>query len=56
MSVISRYTLDFFESIFTEKGIDLEIALERFVEVHTTRIKREEAVLYAKCGNASSVL
>jgi len=56
MAVISKYTLDFFESIFTEKGIDLEIALERFIEVHTTRIKREEAVLYAKCGNATSAL
>jgi len=54
MSVISKYTLDFFESIFTEKGIDLELALEKFVEVHTTRIKREEAILYSKCGNATS--
>ena len=54
MTVISKYTLDFFESIFTEKGIDLELALEKFVEVHTTRIKREEAILYAKCGSATS--
>ncbi len=54
MTVISKYTRDFFESIFTEKGIDLELALEKFVEVHTTRIKREEAILYAKCGNAVS--
>ncbi len=46
MTVISKYTRDFFESIFTEKGIDLELALEKFVEVHTTRIKREEAILF----------
>jgi hypothetical protein len=52
MAVISKYTLDFFESIFTEEGIDLELALERFVEVHATRIMREEAILYAKCGNS----
>ena len=56
MAVISKYTLDFFESIFTEEGIDLELALEKFIEVHTTRIKREEAILYAKCGNAASSL
>ena len=56
MVVISKYTLDFFESIFTEEGIDLELALERFIEVHTTRIKREEAILYAKCGSATSNL
>lgn len=56
MAVISKYTLDFFESIFTDEGIDLELALERFIEVHTTRIKREEAILYAKCGSATSNL
>ncbi len=56
MAVISKYTLDFFESIFTVEGIDLELALEKFIEVHTTRIKREEAILYAKCGNAASSL
>ncbi len=56
MAVISKYTLDFFESIFTEEGIDLELALEKFVEVHTTRIKREEAILYTRCGNAVSSL
>ena len=56
MAVISKYTLDFFESIFTEEGIDLELALEKFIDVHTTRIKREEAILYAKCGNAVSSL
>ncbi|MDP6924015.1 MAG: hypothetical protein R2568_06830 [Candidatus Scalindua sp.] len=55
MAVISKYTLDFFESIFTEEGIDLELALEKFIEVHTTRIKREEAILYSKCGNAASI-
>jgi hypothetical protein len=56
MAVISKYTLDFFESIFTDEVIDLELALERFIEVHTTRIKREEAILYAKCGSATSNL
>jgi hypothetical protein len=56
MAVISKYTLDFFESIFTEDGIGLELALERFIEVHTTRINREEAILYAKCGSATSNL
>jgi len=56
MAVISKYTLDFFESIFTEEGIDLELALEKLIDVHTTRIKREEAILYAKCGNAVSSL
>ncbi|MBC8550937.1 MAG: hypothetical protein H8D23_14930 [Candidatus Brocadiales bacterium] len=53
MAVISKYTLDFFESIFTEEGIYLEMALERFIEVHSTRMLREEAILYAKCGNTT---
>ncbi|MCP4254456.1 MAG: hypothetical protein GY775_13825 [Candidatus Scalindua sp.] len=56
MAAISKYTLNFFESIFTEEGIDLELALEKFIDVHTTRIKREEAILYTKCGNAVSSL
>ncbi len=53
MIVISKYTLDFFESILTEVDIDLDLALERFIEVHSTRMLREEAILYAKCGNAT---
>ena len=56
MAVISKYTLDFFDSIFTDEGMDLELSLERFIEVHTTRIKREEVILYAKCGSATSNL
>ncbi len=49
MEELSKYTIDFFEYIFAEAGIEKEFELEKFIETHNTRMLREEAVLFSGC-------
>ncbi len=49
MEELSEYTLDFFEPISAEAEIENEFELERFIEIHNTRMRREEAVLFSGC-------